>query len=156
MGIVGRTGSGKSTLLLTLMRILDTDYTNKLIKARRNPKSKKIEEKNQDGHIEISGRKIEEMGLHQLRKGLTIIPQNPFLLKGTLRRNVDPREEFTSEQIVEALKKVKFYSTLKEETFTENLQEGVEQAKKESKKVYSLEEKLEFKIESSGNNLSLG
>ena len=103
VGIVGRTGSGKSTLMLGLMRILEMD-------------SGLIQDPDLgEGVIEIDGVDIYKIGLHKLRRGLTIIPQDPYLFKGTLRTNLDPLNQFSDEQIMEGLTTVKFFSTLKPE-----------------------------------------
>ena len=53
MGIVGRTGAGKSSLALSLFRIVEAA----------------------GGRITIDGHDISQMGLHDLRSRLTIIPQ---------------------------------------------------------------------------------
>lgn len=53
VGIVGRTGAGKSSLTLGLFRIIEAA----------------------EGHIFIDGIDIAQLGLHELRSRITIIPQ---------------------------------------------------------------------------------
>lgn len=86
VGIIGRTGSGKSTLFLALSRL--------------------IEPSNDLSAVFIDDVNIKELGLHQLRKSLRIIPQEPFLLEGTVRFNVDPFNEYSDKEVMESLSKV--------------------------------------------------
>lgn len=96
IGIVGRTGSGKSTLTLGLLRILELAP-------------------NEDGiigRILIDGEDISKIGLHNLRRKITIIPQDPMLFSGTIRSNLDPFNEYIDGSIEEALIKVKMWNFL--------------------------------------------
>ncbi|XP_074518633.1 ATP-binding cassette sub-family C member 3 isoform X2 [Halichoeres trimaculatus] len=81
IGIVGRTGAGKSSMTLCLFRILEAA----------------------GGEITIDEVKISEIGLHDLRSKLTIIPQEPVLFSGSLRMNLDPFEKYSDEEVWKAL-----------------------------------------------------
>ena len=69
IGIVGRTGAGKSSLISALFRM-------------RNPAS---------GIFKISDKNaVNDMTLIELRRNLSIIPQEPFIFCDTFRSNIDP------------------------------------------------------------------
>lgn len=111
IGIVGRTGAGKSSLTLALFRLIEPV----------------------DGTIKIDGVNISKIGLHQLRRCLTIIPQDPVLFSGTIRSNLDPFDKFTDEQLWRCLEQAHL-----------------------KRFVQSLDSNLQYKICESGTNLSVG
>jgi ABC-type multidrug transport system fused ATPase/permease subunit len=77
IGVVGRTGSGKSTMLLAMFRMIEAA----------------------SGKIVIGGRDISTLKLCDLRKAITIIPQDPMLFCGTVRSNLDPFHEHSDEAV---------------------------------------------------------
>jgi ATP-binding cassette subfamily C (CFTR/MRP) protein 4 len=69
--------------------------------------------KDTPGYIKIDGEQIDNLGLHVLRKGLCIIPQDSFVFSGTLKFNVDPYNEFNDKLIYETLEKYRIFESLK-------------------------------------------
>ncbi|KAG8882435.1 hypothetical protein FRB97_008251 [Tulasnella sp. 331] len=67
VGVVGRTGAGKSSLSLAFLRMIPTT-----------------------GKVLIDGVDTSSINLDALRSNITIIPQQPELMSGTLRKNLDP------------------------------------------------------------------
>lgn len=91
IGIVGRTGAGKSTIAVALSRIVEVAK----------------------GRILLDGVDIAQVPIKELRKRITVIPQEPTLFTGTLRSNLDPDENFRDHQIVRVLKKACMMKLLK-------------------------------------------
>ncbi|CAD8134461.1 unnamed protein product [Paramecium octaurelia] len=84
IGCVGRTGAGKSSILQVIFRMSEI-------------------ENDKESTLQISDLDIRKLGLHKLRSNIGIIPQSPFLFTGTIRRNLDPFDNFTDEQLWKAL-----------------------------------------------------
>ncbi|XP_063352993.1 ATP-binding cassette sub-family C member 4-like isoform X3 [Pelmatolapia mariae] len=110
VGIVGRTGAGKSSLISALFRLAEPE-----------------------GRITIDGFLTSEIGLHTLRQKMSIIPQDPVLFTGTMRKNLDPFKQHTDEDLWNALQEVQMKAMVDE-----------------------LPSKLETVLTESGSNFSVG
>ncbi|KAK7496232.1 hypothetical protein BaRGS_00012642, partial [Batillaria attramentaria] len=97
VGIVGRTGAGKSSLTLALFRLIEP--------AR--------------GHVTIDDVNTRELGLHDLRSRLTILPQDPVIFAGSVRMNLDPFSRYTDQQLWEAVRHAHLTG------FVDGLQDGL-------------------------------
>ncbi|XP_048405261.1 cystic fibrosis transmembrane conductance regulator isoform X2 [Stegostoma tigrinum] len=96
VGLLGRTGAGKSTLLSALLRLLSTE-----------------------GEIQIDGISWNSVSLQQWRKAFGVIPQKVFVFSGTFRKNLDPYEQWSDEEIWKATEEVGLKSMI--EQFPDNL-----------------------------------
>jgi len=59
-----------------------------------------------EGRIIIDGVEIHELGLHDLRSKISIIPQEPVLFSGTMRKNLDPFDKYSDHVLWKALDEV--------------------------------------------------
>lgn len=57
------------------------------------------------GSITIDGIDISQIGLHDLRSRIAIIPQDPVLFQGTIRSNLDPFNEHDDAHLWESLRR---------------------------------------------------
>ena len=60
----------------------------------------------------IDGIDTKSIGLHDLRSKISIIPQDPFLFSGSLRKNLDPLGEFSDVDLWNALEDVKLKDSM--------------------------------------------
>ena len=109
IGVVGRTGAGKSSLITAIFRLTEPDG------------------------ILIDGINTKSIGLHELRSKISIIPQDPVLFSGSLRKNLDPFGEYDDQLLWNALEDVQFKELLTD------VQAG-----------------LDYAITEGGSNLSVG
>jgi len=59
-----------------------------------------------EGSIFVDDLDINDLGLHELRSKLSIIPQEPVLFSGTMRKNLDPFDEYPDHALWNALDEV--------------------------------------------------
>ncbi|KAF9364357.1 Canalicular multispecific organic anion transporter 2 [Mortierella sp. NVP85] len=104
IGVVGRTGAGKSSLTLALFRIIEAadSYWARASSQELPVNNARLID---GGSIEIDGVDISLLGLQELRRHLSIIPQEPMLFSGTVRDNLDPFHEATDAELWEALER---------------------------------------------------
>ncbi|KAG0344501.1 hypothetical protein BG004_004438 [Podila humilis] len=140
VGIVGRTGAGKSSLTLALFRLIESANspwaraTGKYHRTVEEENNSHLSEREHDqenhlfgGRIIIDGVDIATIGLHDLRRHLAIIPQDPVLYAGPVRDNLDPFHENTDQALWEALERAhlkSYIQTLPGGLFFEVAQNG--------------------------------
>ncbi|KAI0126762.1 ABC transporter [Xylariales sp. AK1849] len=93
VAICGRSGSGKTSLILALLKMIDT----------------------QGGQILIEDVDVASLACTDVRSCLNVVPQDPFLLPGTIRFNMDPFGTATDEAIIHALERVRLWTIVEEQ-----------------------------------------
>ncbi|KAG0238830.1 hypothetical protein BGX31_003156 [Mortierella sp. GBA43] len=108
VAIVGRTGAGKSSLTLALFRIIEAAVAEETVVNTPDSSALRYHHdslRRNVGSIEIDGVDISTLGLNDLRRRLSIIPQDPTLFVGTIRSNLDPFDKFTDAELWQALER---------------------------------------------------
>ncbi|EED14796.1 ABC bile acid transporter, putative [Talaromyces stipitatus ATCC 10500] len=82
--VIGRTGSGKSTLALSLLGVLQPDQ----------------------GQILIDNIDISKVNKQALRTRITFVAQDPILFPGSIRKNLDPTDDFSDQECADALERI--------------------------------------------------
>lgn len=90
VAIVGRTGSGKSSLVLSLFRMVELSH----------------------GTVTIDALPIHRLPRQTIRSRLIGLPQDAYLLPGSVRRNADPLQQTTDKAIIQALKDVALWDVI--------------------------------------------
>ena len=84
VGMVGRSGAGKSSLMVLLLRLNEAC----------------------EGRILIDGVDIAHIGLRKLRRAIAVVPQEPLLIEGSVRQNLDPFDEHSDAVLTQVLERI--------------------------------------------------
>ncbi|KAI8263442.1 ABC transporter [Colletotrichum sp. SAR 10_77] len=94
VAICGRSGSGKTSLIMTLLQMTDM----------------------KEGRIDIDGVNVSTLLQSELRASINVIPQDPFLMPGTIRFNLNPYENSPDDdRLVEVLGRVGVWSLVQDQ-----------------------------------------
>ena len=90
IGIVGRTGAGKSSLVSALFRMPQPT-----------------------GQVIIDDVNIGKLNIQSARQAMSVITQNPILFTGSLRMNLDPFQEYSDQELWDALEEASLKNMVK-------------------------------------------
>jgi ABC-type multidrug transport system fused ATPase/permease subunit len=92
IAICGSSGSGKSTLILALLRMVEI----------------------QEGSMTIDGVDLSKCSQSELRTRINVVTQDPFLVAGSVRFNIDPFEMIPDDKIIAALRRLGLYDIIEQ------------------------------------------
>ncbi|TDL20550.1 P-loop containing nucleoside triphosphate hydrolase protein [Rickenella mellea] len=127
IGVVGRTGAGKSSIALALLRAIKTK-----------------------GSVFYDGIPTYAINLDALRSSVTLIPQQPELLHGTLRENLDPFGQYDDSTLNDALRSAGLFQ------LQEQRKVGTSQTAAADSDEGSATIGLDTQVDAGGANFSLG
>ncbi|KAL7934474.1 P-loop containing nucleoside triphosphate hydrolase protein [Trichoderma chlorosporum] len=93
VAICGRTGSGKTSLILSLLQMTEIV----------------------EGSISIDGVDLSTLSCAEVRSRINVVPQDAFLMPGTVRFNVDPWNSASDEDVIRALEHVRLRTIIEEQ-----------------------------------------
>ncbi|OAA38788.1 ABC transporter [Cordyceps fumosorosea ARSEF 2679] len=92
IAVCGRSGCGKTSTILALLRLIDT----------------------RQGKIMIDDVDISHIRSDEVRTRLNVVPQDPLLIPGTIRFNIDPLGKSSDNHVIRALERVQLWSIISE------------------------------------------
>ena len=90
IAICGPSGSGKSSLILALLQMIDI----------------------QQGSLTVDGVDISKCSREELRARLNVVTQDPFIVPGSMRFNIDPFETVSDSAIIAVLSRLGLYDKI--------------------------------------------
>lgn len=90
IAICGRSGSGKTSLIMAIL---------KMIVVR-------------GGHVNIDGLDLAGLDAESVRHSINVVPQDPYLMPGTIIFNVDPQGTVSDDEIARVLTGVGLWDTI--------------------------------------------
>ncbi|KAH8201947.1 hypothetical protein TruAng_003860 [Truncatella angustata] len=90
VAICGRSGGGKTSLVLSVLQMTSI----------------------QRGSVEIDGIEISSLAPVELRQCINVVPQDPVLMPGSVRFNLDPYGSASEDEIIKALGELRLWSRI--------------------------------------------
>eukprot|EP01052_Picozoa_sp_SAG31_P026336 SAG31_NODE_2380_length_5833_cov_1.859435_2_plen_288_part_00 len=102
------------------------------------------------GAVRIDGHDISCIGLKRLRQAINIIPQDPILLEGTVRSNLDPFWQYSDAEVQKAIHRVMDCIVDRNKATSSELQEA------DGKGATTSRIEADMEVKKDGNNFSAG